>query len=84
MSNTTTYDATALFAGFSGIFLSLTLSTIGAGIGSYKTFKGIANLSLSKPDLIIKCMVPIVMSGVLAIYGLMLSVILTQKSIILL
>jgi len=80
MSNSTSYDASALMAGYSGIFFSITLSIIGGGIGSYKAFKGIAHLSLSKPSMIMKNMIPIIMAGVIAIYGLILSVIITGKS----
>ena len=75
-----TYDAQALIAGYSGVTISLILSCLGAGIGSYRTFTGISNLSLSKPTLIIKAMIPIVMSGVIAIYGLIISVIISGKS----
>lgn len=74
-----TYDGLALLAGFGGVITSLVLATIGAGIGSHKSFKGIAHLSLSKPTLIIKCMIPIVMAGIIAIYGLIVSVILAKN-----
>ena len=75
-----TYDVQALIAGYTGVTISLVLAVLGAAIGSYRTFVGISNLSLSKPSLIIKAMIPIVMSGVIAIYGVIVSIIISGKS----
>ena len=38
-------------------------------------------MGVLKPDLILKSIVPIVMAGILGIYGLIIAVILLQKSI---
>ena len=38
-------------------------------------------MGVQRPDLIIKSVVPVVMAGILGIYGLIISVIINQKSI---
>ena len=40
-------------------------------------------MGVLRPDLIIKSVVPVVMAGILGIYGLIISVIINQKSILL-
>jgi V-type H+-transporting ATPase 16kDa proteolipid subunit len=41
---------------------------------------GIAAMGAIRPDQIMKSIVPVVMAGVLGIYGLIISVIINQKS----
>ena len=41
---------------------------------------GIASLGILRPDMVVKSIVPVVMAGILGIYGLIVSVILIQKS----
>ncbi len=53
---------------------------LGAAYGTAKSGIGIASMGVLKPDLIMKSIVPIVMAGILGIYGLIISVILLQKS----
>ena len=53
---------------------------IGAAYGTAKSGIGISTMGVLKPDLIVKSVVPVVMAGILGIYGLIISVILLQKS----
>ncbi len=53
---------------------------MGAAYGTAKSGIGISSMGVLKPDLIMKSIVPIVMAGILGIYGLIVSVILLQKS----
>lgn len=53
---------------------------LGAAYGTAKAGIGIASMGVLKPDLIMKSIVPIVMAGILGIYGLIIAVILLQKS----
>ena len=52
---------------------------IGAAYGTSKSGIGIATMGVLKPDLIMKNIVPVVMAGILGIYGLIVSVILLGK-----
>ena len=56
------------------------MSDVGAAYGTAKAGIGIASMGVLKPDLILKSIVPIVMAGILGIYGLIIAVILLQKS----
>lgn len=50
------------------------LSSAGAAIGTAKSGIGIAGISTFRPDLMMKSLIPVVMSGILAVYGLVVSV----------
>jgi V-type H+-transporting ATPase 16kDa proteolipid subunit len=56
------------FFGFMGVACALVFANLGAAYGT------------AKSDLIIKSVIPVVMAGILGIYGLIVSVILIQKS----
>ena len=53
---------------------------LGAAYGTAKSGIGISTMGVLKPDLIVKSVVPVVMAGILGIYGLIIAVILLQKS----
>lgn len=56
------------------------LIDLGAAYGTAKAGIGIGSMGVLKPDLIVKSLVPIIMAGILGIYGLIIAVILLQKS----
>lgn len=56
-----------------GIVASVIFSNLGAGYGTAKTGVGICSMGVLKPNLIFKSLVPVVMSGVLGIYGLIVA-----------
>ncbi|ETW81561.1 16k subunit of the vacuolar H+ ATPase [Heterobasidion irregulare TC 32-1] len=64
----------APFFGFAGVASSMIFSTIGAAYGTSKAGIGIAGLGQFKPELIMKSLIPVVMSGIIAVYGLVVSV----------
>jgi V-type H+-transporting ATPase proteolipid subunit len=70
----------ATFFGFMGVACALVFANLGAAYGTAKSGVGIASMGVLKPDLIIKSVIPVVMAGILGIYGLIVSVILIQKS----
>lgn len=72
------------FFGFMGVACALVFANLGAAYGTAKSGVGIASMGVLKPDLIIKSVIPVVMAGILGIYGLIVSVILIQKSNIIL
>ena len=55
------------------------LPALGAAYGIAKTATGIGAISMMKPDLIIKGMVPVVMAGIVAIYGLVIAVLIANQ-----
>ena len=55
-------------------------ANLGAAYGTAKSGVGIASMGVLKPELIFKSIVPIIMAGILGIYGLIVSVILVGKS----
>lgn len=52
----------------------MVFSTVGAAYGTSKAGIGIAGLGTFRPDLIMKSLIPVVMSGIIAVYGLVVSV----------
>ncbi|KAH8267410.1 hypothetical protein KR018_000597 [Drosophila ironensis] len=64
----------ALFLGTIGAACSIIFPTLGAAYGTAVSGTGIATMSLTRPDLIMKSIIPVVMAGIIAIYGLVVSV----------
>ncbi|KAF8158171.1 V-type ATPase [Crassisporium funariophilum] len=64
----------APFFGFAGVAAAMVFSTVGAAFGTAKSGIGIAGLGTFKPELIMKSLIPVVMSGIIAVYGLVVSV----------
>ena len=56
-----------------------TFLDLGAAYGTAKSGVGIASMGVLKPQLIFKSIVPIIMAGILGIYGLIVAVILQSK-----
>lgn len=49
-------------------------SALGAAYGTAKSGTGIAAMSVMRPELIMKSIIPVVMAGIIAIYGLVVAV----------
>jgi len=64
----------APFFGFAGVASAMVFSTVGAALGTSKAGIGIAGIGTFKPELIMKSLIPVVMSGIIAVYGLVVSV----------
>lgn len=47
---------------------------LGAAYGTAKSGTGIAAMSVMRPELIMKSIIPVVMAGIIAIYGLVVAV----------
>ncbi len=61
-------------------FLSILCTALGAAYGTAKSGTGIAAMSVMRPDLIMKSVIPVVMAGIIAIYGLVVSVLIANQS----
>jgi len=79
MSTTDMTAQYASFFGYMGIASALVFANLGAAYGTAKSGVGIASMGVLKPELIFKSIVPIIMAGILGIYGLIVSVILVSK-----
>merc|ERR1719387_1102018 len=62
------------FFGVMGATSAMIFSALGAGYGTAKSGVGIANMAVMHPELIMKSIIPVVMAGIIAIYGLVVSV----------
>ena len=74
-------DGAPAFFGYMGIAAALVCANIGAAYGTAISGVGICQMGIMKPELIIKSVIPVIMAGILGIYGLIVSVIMAQKCI---
>lgn len=58
-------------------FLPDSSAGMGAAYGTAKSGVGIASMGVMRPELVMKSIVPVVMAGVLGIYGLIIAVIIS-------
>mmetsp|Transcript_18749 Transcript_18749/g.24146 ORF Transcript_18749/g.24146 Transcript_18749/m.24146 type:complete len:212 (-) Transcript_18749:178-813(-) len=64
--------------GYMGASLCMILSSFGSAWGTWRAGLGVCHMGIDHPAGIIKTIVPIVMAGVLGIYGLIVAVIIAQ------
>lgn len=69
----------APFFGVMGASAAVVFSAMGAAYGTAKSGVGIAAMSVMRPDLIMKSIMPVIMAGILAIYGLIVGILITNK-----
>jgi V-type H+-transporting ATPase proteolipid subunit len=65
--------------GYAGVAIALTFANLGAAYGTAKSGVGICAMGVMKPSVIIRGVIPVIMAGILGIYGLIVAVILGQK-----
>ena len=63
--------------GWVGTGAALVLANVGAAYGTAKSGIGISSMSVTRPNLVYKSLISVVMAGILGIYGLIVSVILS-------
>ncbi|KAF9039679.1 V-type ATPase [Hymenopellis radicata] len=61
-----------------GCTSAIVFTCIGASYGTAKSGVGISAMSVLRPDLMMKCVVPVIMAGIIAIYGLVVSVLIAN------
>ena len=54
-------------------------SAMGAAYGTAKSGTGIAAMSVMRPELIMKSIIPVVMAGIIAIYGVVVAVLIAGQ-----
>ncbi|EKM79133.1 hypothetical protein AGABI1DRAFT_85027 [Agaricus bisporus var. burnettii JB137-S8] len=57
-----------------GCTSAIVFTCIGASYGTAKSGVGVSAMAVLRPDLMMKCVVPVVMAGIIGIYGLVVSV----------
>jgi len=72
---TETCPTSAPFFGFMGVASALCFANIGAAYGTAKSGVGICSMGVMNPQLVMRNIIPVVMAGVLGIYGLIVAVI---------
>jgi len=53
---------------------------LGAAYGTAKSGVGVASMGVMRPELVMRSIIPVVMAGVIGIYGLIISVIIATNS----
>merc|ERR1719201_1789460 len=69
----------APFFGFMGCAAALVFACLGAAYGTAKSGVGVANMGVLHAEMVMKSIIPIIMAGVLGIYGLIVAVLLTSS-----
>ena len=67
------------FFGYIGIASAIGFAALGSSYGTAKTGIGLCTMGVKRPDLIFKGIIPVVMAGILGIYGLIVGVIFSTK-----
>jgi len=76
MSELDVGTAAPAFFGFAGSSLALILANVGAAYGTAKAGVGLGAMAVSNPEAVMKNIIPVVMAGVIGIYGLIVAVLL--------
>ncbi len=69
----------AAFFGYMGVASAIVFANLGSAYGTAKTGVGICSMGVLRPELIFKAIIPVVMAGILGIYGLIVAVIFNTK-----
>ena len=67
------------FFGYAGAAVALIFANAGAAYGTAKSSIGIANLGFVDPSKIFRALIPVIMAGILGIYGLIVAVLMAGK-----
>ncbi|KAH8393703.1 hypothetical protein KR200_010015 [Drosophila serrata] len=73
------YPPYSPFFGVMGVVFSSVFSSFGAAYGTAVAGTGISATAVVRPELIMKSIIPVVMAGIIAIYGLVVSVLLSGE-----
>eukprot|EP00923_Selenidium_pygospionis_P015840 GHVN01027648.1.p1 GENE.GHVN01027648.1~~GHVN01027648.1.p1 ORF type:complete len:172 (+),score=7.34 GHVN01027648.1:211-726(+) len=66
-------DPNSAFFGFMGITAACVFSNLGSAYGTAKSGVGITSMGVMRPELVMRSVIPVVMAGVLGIYGIIIS-----------
>lgn len=67
----------AAFFGFMGSASALVFACLGAAYGTAKSGVGVSSMGVMRPDLVIRSILPVILAGVIGIYGLIIAVVIS-------
>jgi len=67
------------FFGVMGAASAMVFSAMGAAYGTAKSGTGIAAMAVMRPEAIMKSIIPVVMAGIIAIYGVVVAVLIAGQ-----
>ena len=67
------------FFGVMGATSAIVFSAMGAAYGTAKSGTGIAAMAVMRPEAIMKSIIPVVMAGIIAIYGVVVAVLIAGQ-----
>ena len=70
----------AVFFSAMGITSALVFANLGAAYGTAKSGVGIVSVAVLKPELLFRSIIPVVMAGVLGMYGMIIALLLKSPS----
>ncbi|XP_057628594.1 V-type proton ATPase 16 kDa proteolipid subunit c-like [Chionomys nivalis] len=79
MADTKNTPEYAAFFAVIGASSAMVFSAMGAAYGTAKSGTGIAAMSVMRPEMIMKSIIPVVMAGIIAIYGLVVAVLIANS-----
>ena len=63
-----------------GVVGALVFANLGAAYGTAKSGVGIVSVTVLKPDLLFRSIIPVVMAGVLGMYGMIIAILIRGSS----
>ena len=60
---------------FGGASIAIIMSNAGAAYGSAKASIGVANVAFVQPNKLLRAIIPVIMAGILGIYGLIIAIV---------
>lgn len=80
MSDTSTSESPIYspFFGVMGVASAIIFSSLGAAYGTAKSGSGIAAMAVMRPELVNQSIIPVVMAGIVAIYGLVVAAVMSS------
>ena len=70
----------SLFFGCMGIVFALCFANMGSAYGTAKSGVGVVSVAVLHPELVFKSIIPIVMAGVLGMYGMIIAILMRGSS----
>jgi len=71
----------AAFMGTMGMVASLAFACIGSAYGMAKAGVAVCSIGINNPDKLMKSLIPVIMAGMIGIYGVLISIILVSTKI---
>merc|ERR1719444_733683 len=75
-----TSDGSSYFFAYMGVASALVFANLGSAYGIAKSGVGIASLGVIEPNKVFRGLIPIIMAGILGIYGIIVAALLSGDS----